>query len=126
MPSEVVVRSLLPLSQTFPLPITKTFLVSNLVHLLEATPSSPVGELAQLESTLNNVLEMLDRVMAYAQEAAAGKPADAALGRYLMSALGGGTEESGKGGGFTSSLQVRPGIRVRDGINSNTDTLRYS
>ncbi|KAN0115971.1 JAB1/Mov34/MPN/PAD-1 ubiquitin protease domain containing protein [Russula decolorans] len=75
------------------------------LHLLENTPSSPVGELAQLESTLNNVLEMLDRVLAYAQEAAAGKPADAALGRYLMGALGGGTEESGKGGGFTSSLQ---------------------
>ncbi len=51
---------------------------------------------------------MLDRVLTYAQEAAAGKPADAALGRYLMDALGGGAEESGKGGGFTSSLQVRP------------------
>ena len=76
------------------------------VHLLENSPSSPVGELAQLESTLKNVLEMLDRVLAYAQEAAAGKPADAALGRYLMDALGGGTEEFGKGG-FTSSLQVR-------------------
>jgi hypothetical protein len=49
---------------------------------------------------------MLDRVLAYAQEAAAGKPADAALGRYLMDALGDGTEEFGKGG-FTSSLQVR-------------------
>jgi hypothetical protein len=70
------------------------------------------------------VLEMLDRVLAYAQEAAAGKPADAALGRYLMGALGGGTEESGKGGGFTSSLQVRPVAQVRHGINcANTDTL---
>lgn len=76
------------------------------VHLLESSPSSPVGELAQLESTLKNVLEMLDRVLAYAQGAAAGKPADAALGRYLMDALGGGTEELGRGG-FTSSLQVR-------------------
>jgi len=65
-----------------------------------------VGELAQLEGTLKNVLEMVDRVLAYAQEAAAGKPADAALGRYLMDALGGGGEELGKGG-FTSSLQVR-------------------
>lgn len=78
-----------------------------LVHLLDNAPLSPVGELAQLESTLNNVLEMIDRVLAYAQEAAAGKPADAALGRYLMSAIGGGAEESGKGG-FTGSLQVRP------------------
>jgi hypothetical protein len=77
------------------------------VHLLDNAPLSPVGELAQLESTLNNVLEMIDRVLAYAQEAAAGKPADAALGRYLMSAIGGGAEESGKGG-FTGSLQVRP------------------
>lgn len=77
------------------------------VHLLGSIPPSPVGELAQLESTLKNVLEMLDRVLAYAQEAAAGNPADAALGRYLMDALGGGAEELGKGG-FTSSLQVRP------------------
>jgi hypothetical protein len=80
-----------------------------LVHLLEDAPSSPAGELAQLEGTLKNVLEMLDRVLAYAQEAAAGKPADAALGRYLMDALGGGAEELGKGG-FTSSLQVRSAI----------------
>ncbi|KAI0294596.1 Mov34-domain-containing protein [Multifurca ochricompacta] len=74
------------------------------LHLLENAPTSPVGELAQLESTLKDVLDMLDRVLAYAQEAAAGKPADAALGRYLMDALGAGTEELGKGG-FTSSLQ---------------------
>lgn len=82
------------------------------VHLLESAPSSPVGELSQLETTLKNVLEMIDRVLAYAQEAAAGKPADAALGRYLMDALGGGVEELGKGG-FTSSLQVRPHSRLR-------------
>lgn len=70
------------------------------------------------------MLEMLDRVLAYAQEAAAGKPADAALGRYLMGALGGGTEESGKGGGFTTSLQVRPVAQVRHGKNyANTDIL---
>jgi hypothetical protein len=67
---------------------------------------------------------MLDHVLAYAQEAAAGKQADAALGRYLMGALGGGTEESGKGGGFTSSLQVRPVALARHGINyANTDAL---
>ena len=75
------------------------------MHLLENAPASPVGELAQLESTLKSVLEMLDRVLEYAQEAAAGNPADAALGRYLMDALGGGAEELGKGG-FASSLQV--------------------
>jgi len=74
------------------------------LHLLENDPSSPVGELAQLESTLQDVLEMFDRVLAYAQEAAGGKPADAALGRYLMDALGGGVEELGKSG-FTSNLQ---------------------
>jgi len=74
------------------------------LHLLENAPTSPGGELAQLESTLSGVLEMLDRVLAYAQEAAAGNPADAALGRYLMDALGGGAEELGKGG-FASSLQ---------------------
>jgi translation initiation factor 3 subunit F len=79
--------------------------LTSIVHLLQNTPSSPVGELAQLESTLKNLLDMLDRVLAYAQEAAAGKPADAALGRYLMGALGGTAEELGKGG-FTSSLQV--------------------
>ncbi|KAI0291610.1 hypothetical protein B0F90DRAFT_1671480 [Multifurca ochricompacta] len=60
------------------------------------------GELAQLESTLKDVLDMLDRVLAYAQEQQPEKPADAALGRYLMDALGAGTEELGKG---TSSLQ---------------------
>ncbi|KAH9055603.1 Mov34-domain-containing protein [Lactarius vividus] len=74
------------------------------LHLLENAPTSPVGELAQLESTLNGVIEMLDRVLEYAQEAAAGNPADAALGRYLMDALGGSVEELGKGG-FASSLQ---------------------
>ncbi|KAN0140340.1 JAB1/Mov34/MPN/PAD-1 ubiquitin protease domain containing protein [Lactarius tabidus] len=74
------------------------------LHLLENAPASPVGELAQLESTLKGVLEMLDRVVEYAEEAAAGNPADAALGRYLMDALGGGAEELGKGG-FASSLQ---------------------
>jgi hypothetical protein len=127
MPREVVVRPLLPRGQRFLSPITNPFLVLHTVHLLENTPSSPVGELAQLESTLNNVLEMLDRVLVYAQEAAAGKPADAALGRYLMGALGGGAEESGKGGGFTSSLQVRPVAQVRDEIIcANIDALCYS
>jgi hypothetical protein len=82
------------------------------VHLLQNASSPPVGELAQLESTLKILLEMLERVLAYAQEAAAGKPADAALGRYLMGALGGTGEELGKGG-FTSSLQVRCHIMVR-------------
>ena len=106
MPSEVVVSLLPPLGQTLPL-LRTTISLPSVVHLLENAPSSPVGELAQLEGTLDDVLEMLDRVLAYAQEAAAGKPADAALGRYLMGALGGGSEESGKGG-FTSSLQVRP------------------
>ena len=101
------------------------------VHLLENSPLSPVGELAQLESTLKNVLEMLDRVLAYAQEAAAGKPADAALGRYLMDALGGGTEELGKGG-FTSSLQVRSFIlglgmiQPYQRLPSEQDTLMMS
>jgi translation initiation factor 3 subunit F len=80
------------------------------VHLLQNAPSSPAGELAQLECTLKNLLEMLDRVLAYAQEAAAGKPADAALGRYLMGALGSSADELGKGG-FTSSLQVRSSSR---------------
>jgi hypothetical protein len=103
------VRPLSPLGQRLPLlRIPPLSLVrQRLVHLLDNAPSSAVGELAQLESTLNNVLEMIDRVLAYAQEAAAGKSADAALGRYLMGALGGGAEESGKGG-FTGSLQVRP------------------
>lgn len=64
---------------------------------------------------------MLDRVLAYAQEAAAGKPADAALGRYLMDALGGGTEEFGKGG-FTSSLQVRSVI-FRTGYDTTLPTM---
>jgi len=108
MQSEVVVRSLSLLDQGLPLlMILSRSPVRQLpVHLLENVPSSPVGELAQLDSTLKNVLGMLDRVLAYAQEAAAGKPADAALGRYLMDALGGGAEELGKSG-FTSSLQVR-------------------
>ena len=99
-------RPLLPLSQGVRCSLYRCF-DNVIVHLLENTPTSPVGELAQLESTLNNVLEMLDRVLAYAQEAAAGKEADPALGRYLMGALGGGADESGKGG-FTSSLQVCP------------------
>jgi hypothetical protein len=83
MPSEVVVRLLSPLCQMLPLLRTLISLSSvsdNVVHLLENAPSSPVGELAQLEGTLNDGLEMLDQVQAYAQEVAAGNPADAALG----------------------------------------------
>ena len=128
MPSEVVVRLLSPLGQMLPLLRTLIYIFSsvsdNVVHLLENAPSSPVGELAQLEGTLNDVLEMLDRVLAYAQEAAAGKPADAALGRYLMGALGGGAEESGKGG-FTSSLQVRPRY-ARVGYGTAAPTHNHS
>jgi len=95
MPSAAVVR---------PRPLIIAFYESiRAVHLLENAPMSPTGELAQLESTLKGVLEMLDRVLAYA---AAGQPADAAFGRYLMDALGGGAGELGKGG-FASSLEVR-------------------
>jgi hypothetical protein len=72
------------------------------VHLLQNALSSPDGELAQLESTPKNLHEMLDRVLAYPREAAAGK---LALGRYLIGALGSSADELEKGG-FTSRSQV--------------------
>ncbi|KAI0050555.1 Mov34-domain-containing protein [Auriscalpium vulgare] len=74
---------------------------------LLGTPSDPVPttDLSLLESTLESVLAMLDRVLAYVQAVVAGdKPGDAAIGRYLMDAFGAGTEELEKGG-FASSLQ---------------------
>ncbi|KAI0057589.1 Mov34-domain-containing protein [Artomyces pyxidatus] len=72
---------------------------------LLSTPSHPATDLALLEATLQAVVDMLDRVLAYVQAVVAGtRPGDAAIGRYLMDAFGAGTEELEKGG-FASSLQ---------------------
>ncbi|KAF8351676.1 JAB1/Mov34/MPN/PAD-1 ubiquitin protease-domain-containing protein [Amanita rubescens] len=70
-----------------------------------STVSQPVTDLEILEASLNSVSDMLNRVLTYVRAVIAGeKKGDAAVGRYLMDALGSSTEDLEKGG-FNSSLQ---------------------
>ena len=65
------------------------------------------SDLELLERSLLSVSEMLDRVLAYVQSFLSGEvKGDAAVGRYLMDALGPSTEDLEKGE-FNSHLQVR-------------------
>ena len=71
-----------------------------------STTPQPVTDLEILESSLNKVSDMLDRVLVYVRAVIAGeRKGDASVGRYLMDALGTSTEDLEKGG-FNSSLQV--------------------
>ncbi|THH19904.1 hypothetical protein EW146_g1347 [Bondarzewia mesenterica] len=76
------------------------------LDLLTSPPATlPINDLSKLESSLQNVLAMLDRVLSYVRAVLAGeKKGDAAVGRYLLETFGAGTEELERGG-FTSSLQ---------------------
>ncbi|KAI0321979.1 Mov34-domain-containing protein [Amylostereum chailletii] len=74
------------------------------LDLLNSSPALPT-DLSLLETSIQSVIDMLDRVLIYVRAVLAGeKQGDAAIGRYLMSAFGAGTEDLEKGG-FASSLQ---------------------
>ncbi|EIW61648.1 Mov34-domain-containing protein [Trametes versicolor FP-101664 SS1] len=70
-----------------------------------ATFTNPASDLELLERSLQEVSDMLDRVLAYVQSVLSGAvKGDAAVGRYLMDALGPSTEDLEKGE-FNSHLQ---------------------
>jgi len=70
-----------------------------------STTNQPVADLEILEQSIQNVLEMLERVLVYVRSVVSGeKKGDAALGRYLMDTLGASTDDIEKGG-FNACLQ---------------------
>ncbi|KAK7470348.1 hypothetical protein VKT23_001776 [Stygiomarasmius scandens] len=70
-----------------------------------STSSQPVADLEILESAIQNVSNMLDRVLTYVRAVLAGETkGDPAVGRYLMDTLGANTEDLEKGG-FNARLQ---------------------
>ncbi|TBU47232.1 Mov34-domain-containing protein [Dichomitus squalens] len=82
-------------------------LTSNLSDSVNATFTNPSSDLELLERSLVSVYEMLDRVLSYVQSVLSGEvKGDAAIGRYLMDALGPSTEDLERGE-FNSHLQVR-------------------
>lgn len=71
--------------------------------LLSPNPSSNQTDLDVLASSLTDVQNMLNRVLAYVQSVLRGEVVgDKAVGRYLMDVLGTGVEEDG---GWTAGLQ---------------------
>jgi translation initiation factor 3 subunit F len=75
-----------------------------------STTAQPVTSIANLDTTLTTVSQMLDSVLAYVRQVLAGEvEGDKALGRYLMDTLGVGPvgEKGGEDKAFNSSLQVR-------------------
>lgn len=76
---------------------------SGLDLLLSPNPSSNQTDLDVLASSLTDVQNMLNRVLAYVQSVLRGEAVgDKAVGRYLMDVLGTGVEEDG---GWTAGLQ---------------------
>ncbi|KAG7445178.1 Mov34-domain-containing protein [Guyanagaster necrorhizus] len=70
-----------------------------------STSNQPLSDLEILEQSIQNVSDMLDRVLAYVRSVLAGEiKGDPALGRYLMDTLGASTDDLEKGG-FNASLQ---------------------
>ncbi|THV08268.1 eukaryotic translation initiation factor 3 [Dendrothele bispora CBS 962.96] len=70
-----------------------------------STSSQPLTDLEILESAIQNVSNMLDRVLAYVRAVLAGEAkGDPAVGRYLMDTLGANTDDLEKGG-FNARLQ---------------------
>ena len=85
--------------------IVVDLLTSNLSGSPNATFTNPASDLELLERSLVSVSEMLDRVLSYVQSVLSGEvKGDAAVGRYLMDALGPSTEDLEKGE-FNSHLQ---------------------
>lgn len=73
-----------------------------------STSIQPTTEIEILQRSLNNVSEMLDRVLTYVQKVLAGEvKGDAAIGRYLMDALGAAPgQDDVERSGFNTTLQV--------------------
>ncbi|KAJ3735143.1 JAB1/Mov34/MPN/PAD-1 ubiquitin protease-domain-containing protein [Lentinula guzmanii] len=70
-----------------------------------STSSQPLSDLTILESSIQNVISMIDRVLTYVRAVLAGEAkGDAAIGRYLMDTLGASTDDLEKGG-FNGRLQ---------------------
>ncbi|TFK64045.1 Mov34-domain-containing protein [Pluteus cervinus] len=70
-----------------------------------ATTSQPISDLELIETSIQNVSSMLDRVLTYVRAVLAGeKKGDPAIGRYLMDTLGASTEDLERGS-FNTSLQ---------------------
>ncbi len=89
---------------------TVDLLTSNLSQTGNATFTNPTSDLELLERSLSSVSEMLDRVLSYVQSVLSGEvKGDAAVGRYLLDALGPSTEDLEKGE-FNSHLQVRQSL----------------
>ncbi|KAJ6539652.1 hypothetical protein B0H19DRAFT_368355 [Mycena capillaripes] len=101
-----------PLSSTFRR-LTDIFSVDLLTQTAlspNSTTAQPVTSIANLDATLTNVSQMLDRVLAYVRQVLAGEvQGDKALGRYLMDTLGVAAvgEKAGEDKAFNASLQVR-------------------
>ncbi|KAF9448225.1 Mov34-domain-containing protein [Macrolepiota fuliginosa MF-IS2] len=71
-----------------------------------ATSPQPVPDLEVLETAIQNVTSMLDRVLAYVQSVLRGETkGDPAIGRYLMDTLGASAGVGEEIGGFNGSLQ---------------------
>jgi translation initiation factor 3 subunit F len=72
-----------------------------------STSAQPTTEIETLQRSLNNVTEMLDRVLAYVQKVLAGEvKGDAAIGRYLMDTLGAAPgQDDVERSGFNTTLQ---------------------
>ncbi|KAJ7490290.1 JAB1/Mov34/MPN/PAD-1 ubiquitin protease-domain-containing protein [Mycena galericulata] len=73
-----------------------------------STTAQPVTSIANLDTALTTVSQMLDRVLAYVRKVLAGEvEGDKALGRYLMDTLGVAAigEKGGEDKAFNASLQ---------------------
>ena len=70
------------------------------------TASHPATDLDVLESAVQSVSDMLDRVLTYVRSVLSGETkGDPAVGRYLMDTLGASSDDL-ENGGFHASLQV--------------------
>ncbi|KAJ3735149.1 GPR1/FUN34/yaaH family-domain-containing protein [Lentinula guzmanii] len=70
-----------------------------------STFSQPLSDLTILESSIQNVISMIDRVLTYVRAVLTGEAkGDAAIGMYLMDTLGASTADLEKGG-FNGRLQ---------------------
>ena len=88
-----------------------SFLVDLLVSAASQSPgqttTQPITDIEALEKSIQTIISMLDRVLAYVRSVLSGEiKGDPAIGRYLMDTFGASTDGLEKGG-FNASLQVR-------------------
>jgi translation initiation factor 3 subunit F len=87
-----------------------SFLVDLLVSASQSlgqTTTQPITDIEALEKSIQTIISMLDRVLAYVRSVLSGEiNGDPAVGRYLMDTFGASTDGLEKGG-FNASLQVR-------------------